>query len=134
MQPIIIKLREYNKKKALKLVKNNSIAHYKRMIKYAKSRNPNDSYAINEILRDIEDIPTSYYCSFCTTYDNSINLIFDRPICNDCPLYKETIFNTTKNKECCAGLWLSLTSSPTWKVFIIRAKKVLKYIKKAKVI
>jgi len=104
-------------------IKKKAIAHYEKMIKWAKLQNGNaitDHFFMFETLGEFWQ---GHFCSYCQEYLKG-DLFCS--YCSICPLTK----NNLNTKYCCYGLWHKMNHSKTWKEWIKYAEKILKLIKK----
>ena len=107
-------------------MKKESIAKYRKMIRWAKKQNPYERIRSecsafgtsgqismrDEIGVDWSDIS----CPYCDAYQDTDNCkLGDGGYCDS-------------GENCCSGLWLKMHKSRTWKTWIPAAEKVLKYI------
>jgi len=91
-------------------VKRKAIAHYNRMIKYAKTRPATKRINRNSMYKAIGECWYDMDCSYCKAYK----------FCNICPLYIG---------GCCGGLWCEMANAKNWREWIDRAIKVRQFIK-----
>lgn len=103
----------------MKIFKESGIAHYKRMINWARIRDKKEMTSYYGMSKGLGEVWQGHYCLYC-----SINLNGFR--CNKCPLQGKNGDSST----CCDGLWVKMHKSMTWGEWVKNAKKVLKYIKK----
>ena len=96
-------------------MKRKAIAHYKRMIKWAKTQNPRARADIVKMSYELKDCWSSDECVYCEEY------IF----CGECPLASPN----WEIEGCCGGLWDKMDDARTWKTWIKYAEQVLEYIK-----
>ena len=100
------------------LVRTRALAHYKRMIKWARTQPETDS--VNALLmhKAIKETWGAIYCPYCVSYAGVA--------CNLCPLYKLS----SSGSHCCGGWWNKMDRAPTWKSWIKYAVKVYSFIDK----
>ncbi len=100
------------------LIKRKTIAHYNKMIKWAKKQNPEESTSKELMYVEIKQNWTGLSCFYCSAYYGINDKCFGR-----CPL------STNEDDYCCDHLWETMDRSRTWREWIENAKKVLDYIK-----
>ena len=109
-------------------VKEETIAHYDRMIKYAKSKWFGVFRKVDQ--SDMEfDINESWFgpdCPYCRAFKGRL---VNRKSKIKCPLSND--FATTEcGGECCGGRWETMASAKTWKEWVRRAEDVVEYIRR----
>jgi len=109
-------------------VKKHAIAHYERMIEWAKkqnkSENPEENPCYEKMEKELGEDWYAEYCPYCQEYKNLVNYY-----CCDCPLQEENPIKPGTESNCCDGLWLDMSRAESWGEWIEKAKKVLQYIK-----
>ncbi len=114
MSFIRVKGKNEKRRTDLKLLKE-SIAHWKRMIKWAKKRDPMESCYAQEMLRSIEEDWFSDFCPLCKKYSG-----FCDNFCSGCPL--DIFFITCEGAK---SKWMELRNrSEIWMEWIYYAKRV----------
>ena len=99
-------------------LRQQSIEHYNRMIKWAKKQPQKNECSLKEMKNYFDEAWDSESCAFCNEYLNTDN----------CPLRKKDSINECYEVgNCCNGLWSKMNESITWKEWIKNAKKVKKY-------
>jgi len=111
-------------------LKKEALAHYNRMIKWAKEQNKLDQPSSTLMLTMLEENWQGAFCKYCTTFrEQNAAFIFNCCEHNEygiCPLN----INTEKTSTyCCDGLWIKMAKSETWEEWIVNAKLVKNYIK-----
>ena len=96
-------------------LQKDAIAHYNRMIKWAKTQSQDISPHPIAMKFEIGEMWGSDDCSYCMTYR-----------CDDCPLSK---FTGPEFFGCCNKLWRKMDTASTWSEWIEYAKKIKQYIK-----
>ena len=91
-------------------VKEESLAHYDRMIPWAEKQDPNEPAIRGKMLVDLGEHWGGEFCPYCKRSACG---------CQDCQL---------NNESCCAGLWPRMARSKTWGEWIPAAKCVRQYI------
>jgi hypothetical protein len=100
-----------------KRIKRETIQHYERMIEWAGERSKDIVANLLIMCSELGESWEGFYCSYCNFYN------VNGKDCWLCPLGNYT--------SCCDGLWSRMNEyNITWEEWIIRAKKVLEYIKK----
>jgi len=101
------------KKQAIK----KAIAHWERMIRWAKKQNKKEFPSLFSMSNDIKEAWKGKDCELCKQFQNKADG------CSNCPLYKKyNNCNTVHN------LWFAVSFSRTWKEWVKNAKKFLKQI------
>jgi len=98
-----------------------TIAHWERMIKWAKKQNHYNFVNKNEMMNEIGECWDSRYCDLCIKYNKNR--------CAKCPLkrkYGGCIMRTD-------NLWFSVATSRIWDEWIDNAKDFLKQLKSLEV-
>lgn len=88
-----------------------ALAHYDRMIAWAKKQDLKESPNMDIMYLKLGETWGGKYCNYCEKYIK----------CLKCPL--------GKYGSCCDFLYSEMNISITWKEWVINAKKVRKYIK-----
>lgn len=91
-----------------------AIAHYDRMIAWAKTRPEKGIKAFMQMRLTIGEEWGGGYCPYCNTYHISLGN------CGACPLGDDD--------NCCGGLWWKLNAAETWGEWIVAAEAVKQYI------
>jgi len=108
--------------------KQEAIAHYERMIKWAKTQPPGNriryKHSVSIMFVAIGEDWYGKNCVYCQKYIKYSSSSTNKP----CPLTSYVI-PYCDDKSCCNGLWIKMNNSTTWKEWIINAEKVLEYIK-----
>ena len=99
------------------LIKRKTIAHYNKMIKWAKKQNPDESKSKELMYVKIKQNWTGLSCFYCSVYYDSFGDCF-----GTCPL------SASEDDSCCNNLWEIMDKSRTWGEWIENAEKVLDYI------
>ena len=110
--------------------KKDAIAHYKRMIKWAKTQPQRGEWPEYDVMSDnIHEDWYALHCSYCAKFMSHEDDVYNP--CYLCPLslFKEKSFPIDEGKICCNGLWAKINEAKTWSTWIKRAEKVLEYIK-----
>jgi len=102
-------------KKRLMVVKRQALAHYDRMIAWAKTQHPNSYPSKERMDRKIGEHWQGRFCAYCCYYNTD---------CRSCPL------SPSPFGGCCGALWHLLNAASNWKLWIKAAKKVRAYIKR----
>jgi hypothetical protein len=106
-----------------------TIAHYNRMIKYAKAHidEKMDPYeACEEMESEIGEDWHTNSCIYCKHY--GLRRISFPPIC-PLAVFNDKFINCGGWDNCCNGLWSKLEQVQNWKDWIEAAKEVKKYIR-----
>lgn len=90
-----------------------AVAHYDRMIRWAKDQLGDRAADSDEMFREIGEWWGGEDCPYCEAFKNT-------GACTICPLRAPG--------GCCAGLWRWLNRSRNWHDWIIEAEKVKEYI------
>lgn len=96
----------------MKRIQKQAIAHYDRMIEWAKKQPQRKIPDDCDMLCEIGENWFSNGCTYCLKY-------FDGS-CDTCALQAK--------RGCCNGLWESMNRSETWGTWVKRAEKVRQYI------
>ena len=96
-------------------IKQEALAHYDRMIEWAKKQNQSIECRPGIMLEAISEQWYGPFCSYCQKYFG---------ICSECELTRENVILF----DCCNGLWRKMTKSLTWGEWVINAEAVRKYI------
>jgi hypothetical protein len=120
----------FKKKSEKKSRKEKTIAHYKRMIEWAKTQPAKNPIKYQAMYRAIGEDWFSTSCLYCKEHSKSSDKqafpgIFVTS-CGDCELSGEQKLSS----YCCDRLWMKLNAASNRKEWVKAAKKVLKYIKK----
>jgi hypothetical protein len=100
-----------------------SIAHWKRMIKWAKTQPVRSKKYIAEMSRYINESPSIWDCSLCTKY---ISRTCSTYICsNSCPLIKNYRLSCFHDDS----LYHKVADTKTWGAWVKRAEKMLRALK-----
>lgn len=94
-------------------IKKQAIAHYDRMIEWAKKQNPDKEQFASDMREELNETYDARSCSYCIA--NKF----------DCELCKLSGINIG---ICCNGLFFKMCLALTWGEWIERAKEVKKYI------
>ena len=119
-----------------------SIAHYKRMIKWVKTQPATDKKREYIMEASINENWHGENCAYCEKHETSAaNKINTTKLlrgvwplnskCDTCPLHSHDVpFDDYENeRDCCNGLWQEMHESKTWKEWLVYANKIVKYIK-----
>lgn len=90
-------------------LKERTLAHYDRMILWAKKQNPDEN--INHI-KMLEDLKENWYCDYCP-------LCNEVSTCGQCPVYK----SNEKFFDCFGTPWVKMSNSQTWKEWLVYANE-----------
>lgn len=90
-------------------LKERTLAHYDRMIIWAEKQNPDENISPSKMLEDLGEHWYSEYCPLCD----------EVPTCGHCPVYK---FNE-KFFACSGTPWVKMSTSQTWKEWLVYAKE-----------
>ena len=101
-------------------IKQNSIEHYIRMIKFAEGEILCSGFNIAEMRDKIHETHGGKYCSYCIEYYDNYELR-----CYRCPLEEDGVY---PKGGCCSVYHSKLVNSITWRDWIENAKQVLYYI------
>ena len=101
-----------------KVLQELALAHYHRMLEWAKLQNPNDCISMPKMQRAIHEVWGVTNCCYCSiyrrwTYNNTQS-------CTTCPLRSD--------KGCCDGYWRGMSRAYTWAEWVAGAEDVYKYI------
>ena len=114
-----------------------SIAHYKRMIKWVKTQPETDKpieYIMGASIKEIWHGDNCAYCTKYASYSKCTNHLKFKHLgkIDVCPLLSKDIPWNIDNESltCCNGLWYKMHLSITWKEWLSYANKIIKYIKK----
>lgn len=97
------------------ITKKQTIEHYERMIKWAKTQPEKDLSLMMTMKEHINENWSGNYCSYCKIYSTPFS-------CPSCPL-------GSGPDLCCFGAWGAMNSSGSWGKWVINANIVLEYIK-----
>lgn len=98
---------------------NNSIAHWKRMIKWARKQPVNRKPDIINMFKAIGEIWHDDDCALCQKYYHEFKG------CDDCPLNKAFgECSSSKNNN----LWFTVIKSKSWGIWIVNAEAFLKQL------
>ena len=97
-------------------IKQEALAHYDRMIEWAKKQDPRDFVDFVKMLFELGEAWGGEYCSYCFKYFQFAH--------HDCPLNTPTV----KCHHCCNGLWSEMQNSLYWGDWVINAEAVREYI------
>ena len=103
----------------MKTIKQNSLDHYARMIKWAEKQLQKDKVDFEKMFNDIEEDWYTGFCDYCKKYNSCKRCVLYKPITDD-ELYGFS--------ECCGGLWHQMNMSETWGDWLFYAYKVRDYI------
>ena len=114
-------------------IQQDAIAHYERMIAWAKAHinlTVNLTFNVFEMEKAIGERAHSRDCSYCNRFQDTCRYEGDFHIqpCSSCPLHNGK-HDWATSSYCCNGLWLELNRSTSWKQWIVNAEAVLEYIK-----
>lgn len=93
-------------------LQKDAIAHYNRMIKWAKTQSQNSTPLSHVMNMEIKEGWGGADCSYCRAYLEN---------CDDCSL--------SKSYRCCNELWYKMDVAKTWSEWIKYAQKIKQYIK-----
>jgi hypothetical protein len=106
-------------KRTIAKIQREAIAHYERMIAWAKTQIGSDISSRVKMGEELNEVWNSEDCPYCKTFAFlRIKGKKDSHACGWCPLY-----------TCCETEWQMLIQTKTWKEWIEQAEKVLEYIK-----
>jgi len=100
-----------NRRQVTVELKEQALAHYARMIKWAKRQRADDKPRSGTMHLEIGESWGAKDCAYCASFDR----------CLACPLY--THFG------CCNGLWEAMKAATTWGEWLKCAHKIVEYIK-----
>lgn len=90
-----------------------SVAHWERMIAWARAQEPDSSYSSYEMQDDIGESPTGSFCALCEVcYDSTTE---DETSCEGCPCPRCDDFESP---------WKTARHSPTYKEFVVNATEM----------
>lgn len=93
--------------------KKESLAHYRRMIKWAKTQAKNRRPSAAEMSMDIDEEWNGDNCQYCRAHDGH---------CAYCQL-------DDIKSGCCSGLWKKMYDAKSWAKWIYWAERIVQYIK-----
>lgn len=94
-----------------------SIEHYDRMIEWVKTQPENGRSSIEDMLYDIKEQWSCFYCSLCKNYFDHVC------ICLKCILYQKGYYCNKDN-----SIWKRMHFSITWKDWLIYANQMRKIL------
>ena len=101
-------------------IKQEALAHYDRMIEWAKKQPPKDEPFVGRMLHDLGETYSAKFCVYCNEYkDECLDL------CMGCPLSLPE-----SPLACCNGQYRKMCCSDTWAEWVENAKEVRRIIKK----
>jgi len=102
------------KKAKIRAIKK-SIAHWRRMVKWASTQPIDKEPSRSEMFGDIKECWYGENCALCKTYADNEN---EDCSCENCPL------NSDSSISCCAQ-WIKVVESNTWGNWLLAADKML---------
>ena len=111
-----MKTQTATEEKGLSKLQIKAIAHYDRMIAWARTQPYDDKPDSSDMFAAIGEYWFGKSCSFCQKYFNA----YKNDRCTLCPLNDGVV--------CCGGRWLIMNSAETWGDWVRAAEKVKEYI------
>jgi hypothetical protein len=108
--------------RTLKSIQKKTLAHYDRMIEWAKIQHPSGLVKIRHMKNDLGESWGGDYCEYCNKFYIYIEMDASET-CSFCPL-------ANSQKYCCNELWQKMSLSHTWKTWINYATQVRDYIER----
>lgn len=100
-------------------LKQKALAHYDRMIEWAKKQPKRGHVSKIKMFVEINETWESDYCIYCNSHKGGT--------CPQCKLYSIPRYD---GRHCCDGLWRIMNSAVCWPTWVKRARKVREYIEK----
>jgi hypothetical protein len=114
-------------------LKKETLAHYDRMITWAKKQNELDQPNDKLMLSLLNETWKGFFCKYCIYYsgffDEQNTSFCKNNTYGNCPLNPNKANFKKTSMYCCNGLWSKMNRSKTWEEWIVNAKLVKKYIK-----
>lgn len=99
--------------------KTKTLNHYHKMIKWAKTQNPEFDVNLKLMRKEIGEDWGYAHCPYCSRFFNQRG----GSECSACPLNK-----TIDSEACCDGLWDKMNNCCLWFQWIEEAEKIINFI------
>lgn len=101
------------------MTRKEALAHYERMIKWAKTQPKKADVSEHDMVSAIKEAWSADYCPYCKKMTGKS--------CRLCPLCRPSA-KTLYLGACCGGLWYKLDLAETWGEWLKYATKIYDFI------